>query len=181
MARVSKARPRRKVSPASAQAALMEAGYKCGSPVCRHVLTLELHHIVWVRDGGGNDLSNLLVLCPNCHALHTAGHIPEKAIRHWKAMLVALNHAFGVRSLDLLLFLRATKERKLWYSADGVLQFAGLVAAGLVAITDETVATPLQITQSSHRVGLTEQGELLVEGWLAGDEMQFRAAIRSAG
>ncbi len=76
-----------------------------------------------------------------------------------------------------MLFLRATKEKKLWYSADGVLQFAGLVAAGLVAITDETIATPWQITQSSHRVGLTEQGELLVEGWLAGDELQFKAAM----
>jgi len=155
----------------------MEAGYKCGNPACRHILTLELHHIVWVRDGGGNDLSNLLVLCPNCHSLHTAGHIPETAIRHWKGMLVALNHAFGFRSIDFLLFLRATKEKKLWYSADGVLQFAGLVAAGLVVITDETVATPWQVTQSSHRVGLTEQGERLVEAWLAGDEMTFRAAI----
>ena len=181
MARVSKAGSRRKIPPASAQAVLMEAGYKCGNPACRHILTLELHHIVWVRDGGGNDVSNLLALCPNCHSLHTAGHVPEKAIRHWKGMLVALNHAFGVRSLDLLLFLRATKEKKLWYSADGVLQFAGLVASGLVAITGETVATPWQITQSSHRVGLTEKGELLVEGWLTGDEIQFKAAMDSAG
>jgi len=177
MPRATKTRARRKVPPALAQAALMEAGYKCGNPACRHILTLELHHIVWVGDGGGNDLSNLLVLCPNCHSLHTAGHIPEKAIRHWKGMLVALNHAFGFRSIDFLLFLRATKEKKLWYSADGVLQFAGLVAAGLVVITDETVATPWQVTQSSHRVGLTEQGERLVEAWLAGDEMTFRAAI----
>lgn len=157
----------------------MEAGYKCGNPTCRHILTLEVHHIVWLRDGGGNDTANLLALCPNCHSLHTAGHIPEEAIRHWKGMLVALNHAFGFRSLDLLLFLRTTQDRKLWYSADGVLQFAGLVAAGLVAITEETVATPWQITQSSHRVALTEKGNALVEAWLQGDEEKFKSASKA--
>ena len=57
---------------------LLEAGYKCANPVCRHILTLELHHIVWVSHGGGNNLDNLLALCPNCHALHSAGHIPER-------------------------------------------------------------------------------------------------------
>lgn len=132
-----------------------------------------------VRKGGANDVSNLLALCAYCHSLHEAGKIPEKAIRHWKGMLVALNHAFGFRSIDLLLFLQAIKEKKLWYSADGVLQFAGLIAADLVAISDETVATPWQITQSSHRIGLTEKGKLLVEAWLAGNEMQFKVAIGS--
>lgn len=34
----------------------------CGNPRCRHILTLELHHIVWVRDGGGNEASNTTVL-----------------------------------------------------------------------------------------------------------------------
>lgn len=156
----------------------MEAGYKCGNPACRHILTLELHHIVWVKDGGGNDTFNLLALCPNCHALHTAGHIPQEAIRHWKGMLVALNHAFGFRSMDLLLFLRATQDRRLWYSADGVLQFAGLVSGGLVALTEETVATPWQITQSSHRVALTEKGSALVDAWIEGDEKKFRSALK---
>ena len=171
---------RDKVLPATRQAVLMEAGYKCGNQTCRHILTLELHHIVWVKDGGGNDSTNLLALCPNCHSLYTARHIPEEAIRHWKGMLVALNHAFGVRSMDLLLFLRATKDKELWYTADGVLQFAGLVAGGLVAITEETVGTPWQITQSSHRLGLTEQGNALVEAWLEGDEKKFESTWKMA-
>jgi len=158
----------------------MEAGYKCGNPACRHILTLELHHIVWVRDGGGNQPSNLLALCPNCHSLHTAGHLPVEAIRHWKGMLVALNEAFGVRATDLLLFLHCTADKALWYSADGVLQFAGLIASGLVELTDETVATPWQITQSSHRVALSQRGKLLVEAWRAGDEERYRNALQEA-
>src|SRR5690242_13197636 len=90
---------RKKLPSVTRQQVLMEAGYKCGNPTCRHILTLELHHMVWVKDGGGNEPSNLLALCPNCHALHTNGHIPETAIRHWKGMLVALNHAFDRKSM----------------------------------------------------------------------------------
>ena len=43
---------RRSVARAVKAAVLLEAAYRCGSPRCRHTLTLELHHIVWVRDGG---------------------------------------------------------------------------------------------------------------------------------
>ena len=83
-------------------------------------------------------------------------------------MLVALNNAFGARSMDLLLFLKASEDRELGYSANGNLEFAGLIAGGLVAITKETVATPMQITQSTHRLGLTEGGKTLVEALAQG-------------
>ena len=62
---------RRHILVTKRQLVLLEAGYKCANPSCRHILTLELHHIVWVKDGGGNDLENLLALCPNCYSLHT--------------------------------------------------------------------------------------------------------------
>lgn len=170
--------PRRKVPPETSRQVLMEAGYKCGNPTCHHVITLELHHIEWVKDGGGNSASNLLALCPNCHSLHTIGRIPVEAIRHWKGMLVALNQAFGARTMDLLLFLHCTTDKELWYTADGVLQFSGLIAAGLVEITDQTVGTPYQITKSSHKLALSKSGRLLVEAWLAGDAKQYREALQ---
>ena len=75
---------RRKLPAATKQAVLLESGYKCGNPICRHIITLEIHHIEWVRDGGGDDASNLIALCPNCHALHTADQIPREAIEVWK-------------------------------------------------------------------------------------------------
>lgn len=76
---------------------LMEAGYRCGNPRCPVILVvhiLEDHHIVHVSDGGGNQPSNLLALCPNCHTLYHHGQINREAIRHWKGLLLALNHAF---------------------------------------------------------------------------------------
>jgi hypothetical protein len=60
-------RSRRFLKPLS-KSFFLRPGYKCANPTCRNVFTLELHHIVWVKDGGGNEPDNLLVLCPNCHA-----------------------------------------------------------------------------------------------------------------
>ena len=166
---------------------LMEAGYKCGNPACRNVITLELHHIEYVSAGGGDDPSNLLVLCPYCHGMHHAGHIPLEAIRLWKGLLVALNQGFDRRGMELLLFLHKTKEQAglLWYSADGLLAFAGLVGAGLVEISETNVtrmapAERVKFTQSSHRLALTPKGLLLVGAWLAGNEQEFRNLISAA-
>ena len=167
---------------------LMEAGYKCGNPACRNVITLELHHIQYVSEDGGDDSSNLLVLCPYCHSMHHGGHIPVEAIRLWKGLLVALNQGFDRQGMELLLFLHRTKDNQLWYSADGILKFAGLIGAGLVIIaeTDITFMAPgerRKFTQTSHKLSLTQRGILLVEAWLAGNEEKYRELIsaRSTG
>ena len=47
---------------------LHEAGYRCANPVCRHILTLDVHHLDYVSDGGSNTPYNLLPLCPNPYA-----------------------------------------------------------------------------------------------------------------
>jgi hypothetical protein len=96
---------------------LIEAGFRCAVPTCRTILTLDLHHIVAVSKGGGNEPSNLLVLCPTCHALYERGEIPPEAIYSWKAMLVALNRAFDPEALDNLLFLRSLAPSPLFSGA----------------------------------------------------------------
>lgn len=159
---------------------LREAGYKCGNPTCRNILTLQLHHIVWVKDGGGSTALNLLALCGHCHDLHTHGHIPVSAIQYWKGMLHALNHALSKESLDLLLFLHKRGGMQHWYTADGVLRFAALFAAGLVqfgAQSSSNMITATSSPTSSHQVILSEKGLSLVEAWLAGDDAKYQAAM----
>src|SRR4051812_25704526 len=84
---------RKKIPVAVQHQLLMEAGYKCGNPACHNVIVLELHHIEYVCEGGGDDATNLLALCPYCHSMHHANKIPVEAIRFWKGLLQALNHA----------------------------------------------------------------------------------------
>jgi hypothetical protein len=165
---------------------LREAGYKCANPSCRNVLTLQLHHMQWVRDGGGNDATNLLALCGYCHDMHTQGHIPETAIRHWKGILHALNYAFNKESMDLLLYLAKPSFENIWYTGDGALRFAGLIAAGLVEIAahQQSVGVswgkdglPTTPPTTALRFRLSEKGRVLVDAWLAGDETAYERAV----
>ena len=158
---------------------LREAGYKCGNPTCRNILTLQLHHMLWVRDGGQNIATNLLALCGHCHDMHTHGHIPAAAIAHWKGLLHALNHAFNNESMDLLLYLARPEIDVIWYSGDGTLRFAGLIAAGLVDILESQFAIgvryganspPTNPPSTALRLGLSMRGRSLVNSWLTGDE-----------
>ncbi len=167
---------------------LREAGYKCANPTCRNILTLQLHHMVWVKDGGNSIATNLIALCGHCHDLHTQGHIPASAISHWKGLLHALNHAFNKESMDLLLYLNHPGIEDVWYTGDGFLKFAGLVAAGLVEVADSqfsvgvrygNASAPSSPPTTSVRVRLSEKGELLVNSWLGGDEALYRAALAS--
>lgn len=164
--------PRKAISRHTRMDVLMEAGYRCGNPACGHVLTLDIHHMEWVKDGGGDEASNLLALCPNCHSLHNSGHIPPEAIRHWKGMLVSLNHAFDRRAMDLLWFLRQNRGEGYWFSTDTIVEFIGLLAAGLVEFTTKNMTMDMACI-SQHRFYLTTRGEMLVDAWLAGDEKAY--------
>lgn len=99
------AKARQSVPPAVSRAVLTEAGYRCAVPTCRTTLAIDLHHLVGVAAGGGNDAANLLALCPNCHALFHRGTIHREALQVWKGLLVALNEGVGRDAKDLLLLL----------------------------------------------------------------------------
>ena len=132
------------------------------------VLTLDIHHLEQVADGGSNEPANLLPLCPNCHALHHRKVIPISSLRAWKHLLLALNQAFDTRLIDLLLTLH--KLRKVWVSGDGVLQCAPGVASGLIKVESA-------VNADNYFVSLTEKGQRFVSAWEAGDE---QAAIGAA-
>jgi len=173
---------RRAPTPTVRDEVLREAGYQCGNPACHNILTLDLHHMEWVKDGGGREATNLLALCGYCHDQHTAGHIPDSAIRHWKGILHALNHAFSKESMDLLLFLKKEpSSRQMQLSGEGVLKFAGLIAADLVVMYRSILKTSGPLPGSTHNVRLTNRGEALVDAWLKGDEDVYKAALKRPG
>src|SRR6266567_2983044 len=82
---------------------LHEAGYRCANPACRTILTIDIHHMEYVAEGGSNEPENLLPLCPNCHSLHHRKDIPRESIRAWKMILLAFNDGFDRKSVNLLL------------------------------------------------------------------------------
>ena len=147
---------------------LHECGYKCANPACRMVLTLEIHHLEPVSDGGSNEPTNLLPLCPNCHTLHHTGIIPLTSLRAWKHLLLALNQAFDTRLIDLLLTLY--KLKRVWVSGDGVLQCAAGISSGLISVES-------RVNADNYFVCLMKKGQRFVAEWEAGNE---QAAISAA-
>ncbi len=154
---------------------LTEAGFRCAVPTCRTILTLDIHHMVEVSEGGGNETSNLLCLCPNCHALYHRQDIPRESIRVWKSMLVALNEAFDKSAIDKLIFLNGLARQSLSFSGDGVLQFSKLIASGLAEFQPLTIKFP----NPFYEVFLTDKGRLLVEAWLSGQKDKLEKAMSS--
>lgn len=176
------------------QQVLHEAGYKCGNPTCRSILTLDIHHLDYVSEGGDNSPSNLLALCPNCHSLHHKGHIPLESLRTWKILLLSLNEAFDKRSINILLAL--DKVDSIIVSGDGLLDCASLIASGIVKVewrggseyslfgeglffSDTDKKNPIKdtIKDGQYWIELSEKGHLLVSAWKQGDQKSAVNAI----
>jgi HNH endonuclease len=162
---------RRKIPVDVRQQVLHEAGYKCANPICGTVLTLDIHHMEYVSEGGSNEASNLLPLCPNCHTLHHLGEIPSESIRAWKMLLLSLNEAFDRRQVELLLML--DKVKALWITSDSAVNFAGLLASGMVCLYEGNYHVPI----THYHVALSEKGQTFVSSWKSGAQ---KAAVQAA-
>ena len=156
---------RKNIPESTKKEVLTEAGFRCAVPTCRTILALDLHHIIEVSANGSNDAYNLLALCPNCHALHHRGIIPQESIKVWKGMLVSLNGAFDKATIDDIIFLYKTPRNVLALSGDGVLKFSKLLSANLAEYKIFLQNGPL----ITYEVWLSEKGQMLVEAWNSGN------------
>ena len=171
---------KRKAPAASiVQLVMHEAGYHCANPACRMILTLDIHHMEYVSEGGGDTPENLLPLCPNCHSLHHKGEIPRESIRAWKMLLLALNEAYDRRAVDLLLMLDKMQNEVI-VSGDGLLQYAPLIASELVTQDMMAGEFPNGVVTASYHVQLTAKGKAFVAAWKAGDQKLAIAGLPPA-
>lgn len=49
---------------------ILDRGGKCNRCTVDFVEILQVHHIIERSNGGGDELENLEILCPTCHAIH---------------------------------------------------------------------------------------------------------------
>jgi HNH endonuclease len=172
----AKAKPReRKDLPAKTELlVLTECGYRCAVPTCRTILVLDIHHIWEVSAGGGDDPSNLIALCPTCHALYHRKKMKAESIYIYKAMLVAITRAFDLEAIDRLLFLVSCQRDFLVVSGDGLLHFGRLIAAGLASVSQKSNNNWQIVT---YAVNISDKGRQLIEAWKQGDQTQLRTVM----
>lgn len=167
---------RKSLSVSTRMLVLHESGYKCANPVCRTILTLDIHHLEYISDGGDNSIDNLLAICPNCHALHHRGVIPVESLRAWKLILLSLNEGFDKNSIDILLTLKTTDY--IVVSGEGILQSASLISSNYVESQRlqeyKSARVAAYVRDEKYIIKLTKPGKLFVEAWERGDQ---RAAI----
>ena len=172
---------KRKAIPNSVRVSVLtECGYRCAVPTCRGILALDLHHIEYVSEKGDNSLSNLIALCPTCHALHHRGTIPQESISIWKNMLVVLTNAFDTETVDRLLFLTKPGAEDLVVSGDGILQFYRVIAADLAKhrrLKEWSTGPPRGPVQYRYTIELTPKGKRLLDAWVAGDLGQLKQVV----
>lgn len=174
--KVTKAKPRERDNlPLKTKViVLTEAGYRCAVPTCRNILALDMHHLWEVSAGGGDDASNLVALCPTCHALYHRGTIKQESVYVYKSMLVAITRAFDVEAIDRLLFLEPFKKDFLVVSGDGLLHFARLIAAGLASVAQKA-NNNFQIV--TYAVNITDKGIQLIKAWKQGDRDRLKKVM----
>jgi hypothetical protein len=170
----AKPREREKLKAATRVGVLTESGYRCAVPTCRGILAMDMHHIYEVSAGGGDDLSNLIALCPTCHALYHRGTISPESIYTFKAMLVAISRAFDLDAVDRLLFLSPLEKDFLIVPGDGVLHFSRLIAANLVDV-EQKANNNFQIV--TYAINITERGKQLIDAWRDGDRTRLKTVI----
>ena len=153
---------------------LTRLGYRCASPLAAIFLAIDMHHIWEVRAGGGDNPSNLIALCPTCHALYHRGTIKQESIYVYKAMLVAITRAFDLEAVDRLLFLESCKKDFLVVSGDGLLHFGRLVAAGLASVDQKSNNNWQLVT---YAVNISDRGRQLIDAWKQSNRMRLRQVM----
>ena len=145
---------RKAISESTKHAVLTEAGYRCAVPGCGQSI-LDLHHIVQVSEGGGCAASNLLPLCPTCHARHHRGEISKESIWIWKAKLVGRSFSAASMDEENLLFLDHVGNKELHCPFEALLAYKRLIIDGFVA-------SQWVPRERLYRISLTQKGRMVL-------------------
>lgn len=91
------------------QQARKRDGFKCA--VCGFALCLNVHHIIAKSLGGSDELSNLITLCPNHHAMAHANHLSASELAE---LLTGRCDSLGLRIVARASLLKTRAELKPW-------------------------------------------------------------------
>jgi HNH endonuclease len=155
------------------RAVLMEAGYACAIPACRHTTT-ELAHIVPWAQVQEHRFDNLIALCPNHHAQYDdKREIDRKAMLQYKANLALLNGRYSDlerRVLQAMADANATPGHGVRLPGGMDILMMHLVQDGIV---EPRATGGVYISGVPAHVAyvLTDKGRAFIDRWLGADPL----------
>lgn len=155
---------------------LLEAGYRCAMPRCG-AETTEIHHIVDYATVKEHTFSNLIALCPNCHARVTKGQIDRPSVKQIKANLSLVSGRYGDLEVRILRnFAENQDDTTISLPGGWDLLVSYLIQDGLLkkAPKGQRIAIGNRSTEfslSPERYILTEKGQLFIDQWMRADPL----------
>ena len=143
-------------------AVYQQARFRCGNPTCGQWVVIDANHLVYVTDGGGDTLENLLPLCPSCYRRNLRGQFEDRAIPAWKSVLCARDSPYDLDSFTFMSFLGMLGE-PLVVNTDQLLTLTREVASGAIKVN--RVDDP---EEQWWALELSVRGHLLLEAWRQG-------------
>ncbi len=141
-----------------------EAGHRCAIPTCKQY-PVEIHHITQYSEVKKHEFTNLIALCPTCHARCTNNEIDRKSVEIYKTNLGIIGSRYT--QLEITLLESLDKQAQLPVAGTMYWLFQRLVNEGLTSVAGMSGGM-IDGIPSFYIVELTGPGREIVKKWLEG-------------
>jgi HNH endonuclease len=146
--------------------ALLEAGYRCAIPTCRHP-THEIAHILPESQSHDDSFTNLIALCPKCQNKE----IDRQAIRGYKRNLAILNSRYSDFERRVFDQIAETDQRSFIVEAGFEILLAHAVNDGLLKRVEPTPAMIQRGEPTQHKYEVTDEGLVFINRYVCGEDL----------
>jgi hypothetical protein len=146
--------------------ALVEAGYRCAIPTCRHP-THEIAHILPESQSHDDSFTNLIALCPKCQNKE----IDRQAIRGYKRNLAILNSRYSDFERRVFDQIAETDQRSFIVEAGFEILLAHAVNDGLLKRVEPTPAMIQRAEPTQHKYEVTDEGLVFINRYVCGEDL----------
>jgi hypothetical protein len=146
--------------------ALVEAGYRCAIPTCRHP-THEIAHILPESQSHDDSFANLIALCPKCQNKE----IDRQSIRGYKRNLAILNSRYSDFERRVFDQIAETDQRSFIVEAGFEILLAHAVNDGLLKRVEPTPAMIQRGEPTQHKYEVTDEGLAFINRYVCGEDI----------
>jgi HNH endonuclease len=146
--------------------ALVEAGYRCAIPTCRHP-THEIAHILPESQSHDDSFANLIALCPECQNKE----IDRQSIRGYKRNLAILNSRYSDFERRVFDQIAETDQRSFIVEAGFEILLAHAVNDGLLKRVEPTPAMIQRGEPTQHKYEVTDEGLTFINRYACGEDI----------